>query len=442
MRSFEKNIPEAPNSENFTLQDFISTEGDTLLERVGHFSEYLGSIQARGEALYAREIVGPSGPRVDVRDTLTGKVTSMVMMGSNNYLGFANHPKVKEFVCASVEQNGVGMGGPPLLSGMSAIHRELEKKLAALKHQEDALIYPSGFQANTGWTGALLRTRDHLICDELHHASMFDGMRVARMSARFHPHIMKHNDLENLEYLLRKSKLSIQTDRANSGKSGQIFVAVEGVYSMDGDIAPLDKIAALCTQYGATLVVDDAHGTGVLGKNGGGTACHFGVSDQVALSMGTFSKSFGVTGGFIAGRKAVIDYLRYFSRSYMFSAHIPQVIAAAVIAGIDLLSNDTSIQNKLHQNVRYMVKGLNEIGYPVNTESAIIPIILSEDTDVRLLGRRLHEEGLFANLIEAPAVPKDSQRIRLSIMATHSTADLDFTLGVLKKLGQDFGLTT
>ncbi|MBI3542572.1 MAG: aminotransferase class I/II-fold pyridoxal phosphate-dependent enzyme, partial [Deltaproteobacteria bacterium] len=202
----------------------------------------------------------------------------------------------------------------------------------------------------------------------------------------------------------------------------------------------LRDIAALCREHGATLALDDAHGTGVLGPNGGGTAEHFGVCDDVEISMGTFSKTFGVTGGFIAGRRELIDYLRYFSRSYMFSAHLPQPVVAAVSAGIDVLRSEPGLRQALHRNTQELVRGMNDAGFDVRTESAIVPVVLPESIEIRKLGRRLHEEGLFCNLIETPAVAPDAQRIRLSLMATHSQDDVRDALGVLTQVGREFDL--
>ncbi|MBI3554971.1 MAG: pyridoxal phosphate-dependent aminotransferase family protein [Deltaproteobacteria bacterium] len=423
----------ASSAENFSLQHFVQSTGSTLLERVKPFSDYLGETTGRGYALYAREIIGATGPSVQVKDSITGLCRKMVMMGSNNYLGLANHPRVKKAVQDAVEQYGVGMGGPPLLNGMSSLHRRLEVALAQLKGKEDALIYASGFQANLGWVTAVLRQGDVLIADEFHHASLFDGLRLARATQRVQPRVFRHNDMDQLSKVLKYSKKKLAA-------GAHIFVAVEGVYSMDGDLAPLPDIVKLCRECGATLAVDDAHGTGILGKQGGGTAEHFGVSDDVDLAMGTFSKTFGVTGGFIAGKREVIDYLRYFSRSYMFSAHLPQTIAAAVLAGIELIRNDPSLRQALQNNVQTMVQGMTALGYKVKSESAIIPVLLPPDIDIRKIGRRFHEEGLFCNMIEPPAVAVRDQRVRLSIMADHSAEDLAFALDVLRKLGQEFGM--
>jgi 8-amino-7-oxononanoate synthase len=420
------------NSENFSLQDFFEFQGETLIERVKPFSEHINALNDQGYALYGREICGPMGRRVRVRDR-SGRERMMVMMGSNNYLGLANHPAVKQAVRDAVEEHGVGMGGPPLLNGMNGLHRKLERQIAELKSKEDALLFASGFQANLGWISALLRSKDVLLYDELHHASLFDGIRIALSGARIRTRSFRHNDVDHLAELLQNARAALQP-------GAQIFVAVEGVYSMDGDLAPLPKIAGLCKAAGATLVLDDAHGTGVLGHRGGGTAEHFGIEEHVDLAMGTFSKAFGVTGGFIAGRREVIDYLRFFSKSYMFSAHLPQAMAAAVSAGVELVRTQPQLRDSLHSNVRYLLEGMRRLGYRVESQSAIIPVILPTEVPIRELGRCFHEEGLFTNLIEYPAVPKDSQRIRLSVMADHTQGDLDFALDVLGRLGQEFKL--
>jgi glycine C-acetyltransferase len=421
------------NSENFSLQDFFEFRGETLMDRVRPFSEHIRALNADGYALYGREVVGPTGRRVRVRDRAGTRERMMVMMGSNNYLGLANHPYVKQAVHAAIEDAGVGMGGPPLLNGMSSLHRRLEGQIAELKGKEDALLFASGFQANLGWISALLRSKDVLLYDELHHASLFDGIRIAHSTARVRTQSFRHNDVSHLSELLEKS-------RANLAPGAQIFVAVEGVYSMDGDLAPLPKIAGLCKAARAVLVVDDAHGTGVLGPKGGGTAEHFGIAEHVDLAMGTFSKAFGVTGGFIAGRRELVDYLRFFSKSYMFSAHLPQAMAAAVSAGVELVRTQPQLRESLHANVRAMVEGMRALGFDVKSESAIVPVILPEQVPIRELGKRFHEEGLFVNLIEYPAVPKDSQRIRLSIMADHTPADIELALDVLGRLGREFRL--
>lgn len=423
------------HSENFSLRDFFDTQAGPLSERVLPFVNYLRQSMHQGKALYSREIQGPASNRVLINDPLTRQSKEMIMLGSNNYLGLANHPYVKEKVKAAIDTYGVGMGGPPLLNGMSSLHRELEKKLAALKGAEDCMLFASGFQANLGWVNGLLRDGDLLLYDELNHASLYDGIQLTLSSVKAKAFRFKHNDVDHLKKLLERAQVG------NTDARRQIFVAVEGVYSMDGDLAPLREIRALCDEFDAVLVVDDAHGTGVMGETGRGTAEHFGLEGKIDLSMGTFSKSFGTTGGFLCGAQPVIDYLRYFSRSYLFSAHLPPPIVATVLAGLEVIAEEPQRIRKLHENSAYLEAGLNSLGFKVKRNAAIIPIMIPERVDFRLLSRRFHEEGIFLNSVEYPAVPLNEQRLRLSVMATHTREDLDTVCAVFKKLRDEFHLT-
>lgn len=417
--------------ENFSLADFFSSEGATLLERVKNFSDYYRESLDLGLALYGRELVSSPGPRVLVQDSQSKNVKSMIMLGSNDYLGLTHHPLVIQKVCDVVRSRGVGMGGPPLLNGTSSLHRQLETQVAQFKGDEDALIFASGFQANLGWITALLRSDDVLIYDELNHASLYDGIKIAKATARFKTMRFNHNDTDHLDALLEKA-------RNEKKPMGQIFVAVEGVYSMDGDLAPLDIISELCKKYEANLIVDDAHGTGVLGETGSGTAEYFGV--KADISMGSFSKTFGVTGGFLVASQPIIDYLRFFSRSYMFSAHLSQSTVAAVLGGLAVLKANPQLVKQVRSNAVKLTQKLKVLGFDASSESAIIPIRIPQHIDIRILNRRFHEEGLFVNSIEYPAVPIVEQRIRLSVMATHTDEDIDAAAEIFKKLGQEFKL--
>jgi 8-amino-7-oxononanoate synthase len=349
------------------------------------------------------------------------------MLGSNNYLGLAYHPFIREAVKRVIDDYGVGMGGPPLLNGMSDLHRQLELRLARLKGGEDALLFSSGYQANLGWVVGLLREGDILIYDELNHASLYDGVALAGAQSRAIR--FRHNDCFHLEQLLR---------RFGENRTGQLIVAVEGVYSMDGDLAPIPQILKLCRKYGASLMVDDAHGTGVMGKTGAGTAEHFGVLGEIDIYLGTFSKAFGTTGGFIVARREVIDYLRFFARSYMFSAHLPPTTVATVLAGLEVIHREPERIARLHENAAYLEQGLNALNLNVRREAAILPVKIPSTIDLRCLNLRFHEEGIFLNPIEYPAVPKNEQRLRLSVMATHTKEDLDYALNVFKKLKKEF----
>jgi len=349
------------------------------------------------------------------------------MLGSNNYLDFANEPYIINKTIQAICEYGIGCGGPPLLNGTTSLHRRLEGRLAAMKGTEDAMVYSSGYAANVGWATGLLNEGDFLVYDWQSHASLHDSVKMGKFTGvRF-----LHNDMEDLD-------LQLTTVRRNSPK-GNVVVCVEGVYSMDGDIAPLPEIKALCKKHRALLCIDDAHGTGVLGKNGHGTQEHYDMMGEVDIIMGTFSKSFGVTGGFIASSKKIIDYLRFFSRSYMFSASLPPSVASSVIAGMEFMDMHPERVQQLHENVEYFVNGLRKAGFSVVCHSAIIPLLVPEQYNVLKLVNMLHREGVFVNGVMYPAVPKDRQRLRISMMATFTKEELDFAVSkilfVAKKIG-------
>jgi glycine C-acetyltransferase len=326
------------------------------------------------------------------------------------------------------------MGGPPLLNGMSDLHRRLEKNLAAFKQKDDAILYTSGYQANVGWVTALTRPDDWIIFDELNHASFFDGLKMLKGAGRSPTAVsFAHNDVSHLLRQVARAREKLQA-------GGEIFVMVEGVYSMDGDLAPLAQIAEVCRENNCILVVDDAHGTGVLGPNGGGTAEHFGVSDQVDIVLGTFSKSFAINGAFITAKQPVIDYLRFFSRSYMFSAHLPQMAVAAALKGLELIQTKPEIRKALGENVNYLCSKLDALGFDAKTDSAIIPILIPQEIDIRELNKRFNDDGIFVNSIEFPAVRQNAQRLRLSVSAAHTRAHLDKAVAVFEKLGREFKL--
>jgi len=411
--------------ENFSLHQFFDPGAQSLATKLAHFAPYARGLVAAGVVM--REVSGPAGRRVPVHDPTTGETVDVVMLGSNNYLGLADEPYVIERTVDAVRRYGIGCGGPPLLNGMTSLHRELEARLARWKGCEDAMIFSSGYSANVGWVTGLLAAGDVLVYDAQNHASLYDGIKLGRVrSVTF-----AHNQLDDL----RKRLMQVRWQRAHAN----IVVCVEGVYSMDGDIAPLPEIRKLCTKYGALLAVDEAHATGVIGATGKGTAEHFGMDGAIDLVMGTFSKTFAVTGAFVAGAREMIDYLRFFARSYMFSASLPPPVVASVLAGMDVMEQQPDRLARLHDNVRYLVGGLRAAGFTIGCETAIIPIFVPPEIRIPHVVSRLHREGLFVNGIEYPAVPKDRQRLRLSVMATLTRDDLDFAIAKLAKVGKELG---
>lgn len=426
------------NAENFSLAEFIRPNGKNLTEKVSPFNDFLSALVKEGKALYSRELLNSCEHSCNVLDPITMKSQKMIMFGSNNYLGLSTHPKVKEAVLKAIDHYGIGMGGPPLLNGMSSIHRDLERKLCEFKYGEksdeyDALLFGSGYQANLGWVKALISGEDILIYDELSHASLYDAIALLNSDPfnRVKTIRYKHNNMSHLRLLL---------ERYSQNCKGHIFVATEGVFSMDGNLSSLNEIAVLCEKFGASLVIDDAHGTGILGDSGRGTAEYFNVEDKVNITMGTFSKAFSVTGGFIIAKREVIKYMRYFARSYMFSAHLPPPIVAAIIAGIDIIKSEPILRANLFNNVNYLKRNLINLGFNINSESAIIPIHIPTRVDIREINKKLNENKIFLNSIEYPAVAKNKQRLRLSVMATHTREELDYSIDIFSKIKKEYSL--
>ncbi|WP_025209113.1 aminotransferase class I/II-fold pyridoxal phosphate-dependent enzyme [Hippea sp. KM1] len=350
----------------------------------------------------------------------------ILMLGSNSYLGLTVHPKVKKAAIDAIEKYGTGCAGSRFLNGTLDIHEELEERLAAFVNKDDALLFSTGFQANLGAIAGLVGKGEYVILDKSDHASIVDGSRLSYGEVKR----FIHNDMNSLKKVLE----SIDRD---AGK----LIVVDGVYSMDGDIANLPEMVKLKKQYNARLMVDDAHSFGVLGKNGRGTANHFGLEDEVDIIMGTFSKSFASLGGFIAADKEVIDYLRHFARSVIFSASITPASTAAVLAALDIMENEPELIDKLWANTERMRKGVVEMGYDIGTScTPIIPLIVGDNETVLKMRRMLFDEGLFVNPVLSPAVPPNKALIRLSLMATHTFEQIDFALDKLNKVGKVLGV--
>lgn len=388
--------------------------------RILGFADFIKQLQQTKGFTYRRLVTSPSDREVTIWDADAQKERRMLMFASNNYLGLANSPYVRQKVREAIDKYGTGLGGPPLLNGFTKPMQELEERLAHLKHQEAALVFPSGYMANLGMVNALVGPNDHILYDELSHASFHDAMRMGGMEATE----FSHNNLPEMAATLEQ--LTTET-------KGTVFVGIEGVYSMDGDLAPLDKLVPIVKKYGALTMIDDAHGTGVLGKTGSGTAEHFGVEREVDLSMGTFSKSFAVTGGFVAGSRDLVNYMRFFARSYMFSAALPPASLAAVLAGIDVIENEPWLRERLLENARYATEKLRPFGLTTQPGAAIIALQVPEWMDLRKANNHVHECGIFLNAIEYPAVPEGKERFRISLMAAHTREDIDRLAEVMEE---------
>ncbi|MEM1042696.1 MAG: aminotransferase class I/II-fold pyridoxal phosphate-dependent enzyme [Bacteroidota bacterium] len=383
-----------------------------LTDRAKFFSAWIRGLHQRGGSLHLRPIGSVTDRITTVGNHHTDAMHPMLMFGSNSYLGLMSHPYVRQKMKDAIDEYGVGVSGSPLLNGRGALHIELEERIAALKGTEDALLFQSGYGANVGMLSLLAGRHDYILSDKLGHASFRDGMKMSDARTR----TFAHNDVEDLERVL---------DRL-ADRTGEAFVGVEGVYSMDGDMAPLDAIAPICRKHGAFLIVDDAHGTGVTGPGGSGSASHFGVTDEVDIIMSTFSKTFGVTGAAVCTTRPIADWMRYYARSYVFSSSLPPASVAAVLGGLDVMEREPERVERLHHLMAYMARGLRQIGFSLpEPESAIIALRTPEGLPIREAIVELNQKGVFLNSIEYPAVPPHEERFRISLMATHTEGDID-----------------
>ena len=373
-------------------------------------------VKSLGIYPYFREISSSGGNVV----TIDGK--EVLMMGSNSYLGLTDHPEVKKAAIEAVETYGTGSSGSRFLNGSLDIHRMLEEELAELVGKPKALAFSTGFQANSGTISVLVEKDDYVITDKLDHASILDGCRLSLgKKLRF-----RHNDMEDLEEVL---------DRIPR-KSGKLIV-VDGVFSMEGDIINLPECARLCREYNAELMVDDAHGIGVMGENGAGTSNHFGLTDQVKIIMGTFSKSLASLGGFIASDEDTVEYLKHSSRTMIFSASISPPNTAAARAALKIMKREPERRERLWENTARMKMGLEALGFDTRkSQTPIIPVLVGDPIITFKMCALLQDEGVFVNPVMAPAVPDGENILRISLTATHTPMQVDFALDKLEKVGR------
>ena len=353
----------------------------------------------------------------DTEVLINGK--KVLMFGSNSYLGLTNHPKIKEAAIAATKKYGTGCAGSRFLNGTLDIHEELEHRLARFVGKEEAIIYSTGFQVNLGVVSCLTGREDYILWDELDHASIIEGRRLSFST----PIKYKHNDMASLENALKRC-----------GEDKVKLIVTDGVFSMEGDVADLPGIVALAKKYNAAVMVDEAHGIGVFGRQGRGTCDHFGVTDDVDLIMGTFSKSFASLGGFIATDAITANYLRHNSRSYIFSASITPASTAAVGAALDIMESEPERIAHLWDVTNYALEGFRAMGCEIgNTSTPIIPLFIRDNEKTFRVTRDLLDEGIFVNPVVAPAVSPDSTLIRFSLMATHTKEQVDDAFDKIRK---------
>jgi glycine C-acetyltransferase len=356
--------------------------------------------------------------------TVDGK--DVINLSSNNYLGLTTHPKLIAASVKATEWYGVGSGAVRTIAGTMNLHEELERRLADFKHTEASLTFQSGFTANTGVLQSLLKEEDVIISDQLNHASIIDGIRLSRAQRKVFP----HKDMDGLESALKET----QSARVR-------LVVTDGVFSMDGDIAPMPQIVDLAERYGAIVMIDDAHGSGVLGKNGRGTVNHFGLDGRVQIQIGTLSKAIGAVGGYVAGDAILRDYLIHMARPFLFSTSQPPGVVASCIAAIDVLEQEPEIIDRLWENTRFFKEKLTELGFNTGrSETPITPIIVGDAETASNLSNKLFERGVFAQGIGFPTVPHGQARLRTIVSAAHTREQLQQAVDIIANTGRELGV--
>lgn len=384
-------------------------------------SEQIEGFRAAGTYQRLHELESPCEPisRYDGKEVIN--------LASNNYLGLANHPKLKEAAIAAINAFGAGTGAVRTISGTMAMHMELERRIAAFKNVEACVVFQSGFTANAGTVSAILSKEDHIISDELNHASIIDGCRLSRAKI----HVFRHADPADAD-----AKLA-----ALEGVPGRKLLITDGVFSMDGDIGPLPGLVAVAEKYGAIMMVDDAHSSGVLGRNGRGTVDHFGLHGRVEIQVGTLSKSIGVLGGYVCGSKDFIDYLCHRARPFLFSTSHPPAVTAACLAAFNILENEPERIEALWANTRYFQAELARLGFDTgHSETPITPILVGHAKTAHAFSAALFDNGLLATGIGFPTVPEGRARIRTIVTATHTRPQLDRALEILSCTAKSMGL--
>ena len=394
--------------------------------QLAHLTAVLDELRAKGTHFNLRILDDQQAPVCHY----DGK--QVINLASNNYLGLANHPKLIEAALAATKAFGVGSGAVRTIAGTMRIHMELEEKIARFKNVEACVVFQSGFTANAGTVSSILGKEDFILSDELNHASIIDGARLSRAKIK----VFRHKDVAHCEELLQEL----------ANEPGKKLVITDGVFSMDGDIGPVGALAALAEKYGAIMMVDDAHASGVLGRNGRGSVDHFHAHGKVDVQVGTLSKAIGALGGYVCGSRDLIDYLYHRARPFLFSTSHPPSVAATCIAAFDVLESEPERMEKLWENTRFWKKELGLLGFDIGgrstpaSETPITPIIIGDGKLTMDFSRELFKEGVLGTGIAFPTVPEGKARIRTIMTATHTNEELEQALAVLKSVGKRMGI--
>ncbi|QCX80305.1 8-amino-7-oxononanoate synthase [Streptomyces sp. YIM 121038] len=410
-----------------SMKDFVEERDPDLFAKARSFRSYLHGREAEHLYWYGMPLHSRCGNRALILDELTGHKREFLMFASNNYLGLANHPQVIEAVCDATRTFGATHTGSRFVGGTNMLHKELERRLAAFKGRPACIVYPGGYAANLGAISALVKSYDTLVVDKLNHMSIVDGARLSGGVRK----IYQHNDMADLERILKR----------RDDRSGGALIVADGVFSMHGDVCDLPQIVRLGQEYGARVMVDDAHATGVLGARGTGTTEHFGLKGEVDLELGTMSKALAGMGGFVVGEHEVIEYLRYYSHSYVFAANIPAGVAAGLIAALDVIEAEPGRVDLLWSNIRFLHRRLVEAGFDLeNTESAILPLVIGDERKAMEMGRAVRARGLFCQTVVFPGVPLGDARLRISVTCEHTREDLVAAADIFVEAAREVGV--
>lgn len=391
------------------------------LDPLSYLGDQLAEWKKAGTYQHLRLLQGPCA----AESKFDGK--NVINLASNNYLGLTTHPKLIEAAIEATRKYGAGSGAVRTISGTMDLHMQLEERIARFKNVEACVVFQSGFAANAGTVAAVLTPEDHIVSDELNHASIIDGCRLSRAKI----HVFPHKDHEAAGRILTELDAT----------SGRKLVITDGVFSMDGDIGPLPQLVEHAEKHGAIMMVDDAHSSGVLGRNGRGTIDHFGLHGRVDIQVGTLSKAVGVLGGYVCGTKDLIEFLYHRARPFLFSTSHPPAVTAACMAAFDVLESEPERIEQLWTNTRYFKKGLGDAGFNTGiSETPITPVIVGEAARAHQLSAELFNEGVLATGIGFPTVAKDKARVRTIVTATHTRDELDQALDVFRRVGKRMGI--
>lgn len=412
------------------FENFIDTQdGETLLEKTKRLDDVLSSGVKTGSEALGMVTMNKVQPDSNIKEK-DGTVHPVIMLGSNSYLNLSTHPQVMKAAREALEKFGYGMGAVSNYAGITEIHKELERRIADFYGAEDCIVFPSGYGANVGIVSALCGKNDVIINDAANHASIFDGCGLA-MTKGAEIKIFPHRDIKYLERIL---------SRIPAEKTGRLIIT-DGVFSMDGDIAPLDKIVELAQKYNCAIMVDDAHGVGIVGPTGKGSAEHFGVMDKIDLHVGMLSKGPGGLGGYCAASKNVVQYLRLYARSYFFSTALPASVAGGLNEVFKLMQEDKAGRKELLEKTEYLKQKLNEKGFDTgHTQSAVVPVMINNEPILFDMYEKLRQQGVYVNIVTYPAVRRKECRLRLCTMKDLTYEQIDKAVSIIAKLGKDYGV--